>query len=80
MPVFICSDYQQIEDYILESATCRVDRESMWMHTPLGLGQFGSLLMEKAGNADAVIISDYGKGFATNEAIELLKVQRFSYG
>ncbi len=52
---------------------CRVDRESNADAYSLGLGQFGSLLMEKAGNADAVIISDYGKGFVTNEALELLK-------
>ena len=30
-------------------------------------------LLEKAGNADAVIISDYGKGFVTNEALEFVK-------
>ena len=52
---------------------CRVDRESNADAYSLGLDQFGSLLMEKAGNADAVIISDYGKGFVTKEAIELLK-------
>ena len=52
---------------------CRVDRESNADAYSLGLDQFGSLLLEKAGNADAVIISDYGKGFVTNEALELLK-------
>ena len=52
---------------------CRVDRESNAESYSLGLDQFGSLLLEKAGNADAVIISDYGKGFVTNEALELLK-------
>ena len=52
---------------------CRVDRESNADSYSLGLDQFGSLLIEKAGNADAVIISDYGKGFVTNEALELLK-------
>ena len=52
---------------------CRVDRESNAEAYSLGLDQFGSLLMEKAGNADAVIISDYGKGFVTKQAIELLK-------
>ena len=52
---------------------CRVDRESNADSYSLGLDQFGSLLLEKAGNADAVIISDYGKGFVTNEALELLK-------
>ena len=52
---------------------CRVDRESNAEAYSLGLDQFGSLLLEKAGNADAVIISDYGKGFVTNEALELLK-------
>ena len=52
---------------------CRVDRESNAEAYSLGLDQFGSLLLEKAGNADAVIISDYGKGFVTNEAVELLK-------
>ena len=52
---------------------CRVDRESNAEAYSLSLDQFGSLLLEKAGNADAVIISDYGKGFVTNEALELLK-------
>ena len=52
---------------------CRVDRESNADSYSLGLDQFGSLLLEKAGNADAVIISDYGKGFVTNEALEVLK-------
>ena len=52
---------------------CRVDRESNADSYSLDLDQFGSLLLEKAGNADAVIISDYGKGFVTNEALELLK-------
>ncbi len=52
---------------------CRVDRESNAESYSLSLDQFGSLLLEKAGNADAVIISDYGKGFVTNEALELLK-------
>jgi len=52
---------------------CRVDRESNAESYSLGLDQFGSLLLEKAGNADAVIISDYGKGFVTNEALELLQ-------
>ena len=52
---------------------CRVDRESNADSYSLDLDQFGSLVLEKAGNADAVIISDYGKGFVTNEALELLK-------
>ena len=52
---------------------CRVDRESNAEAYSPSLDQFGSLLLEKAGNADAVIISDYGKGLVTNEALELLK-------
>ena len=52
---------------------CRVDRESDADAYTLDLDEFGYLLSEKAKGVDAVIVSDYGKGFVTNEALTLLK-------
>lgn len=52
---------------------CRVDRESNAEAYSLDLDQLGSLLLEKASSADAVIISDYGKGFVTDEALKLIR-------
>lgn len=52
---------------------CRVDRESDADAYTLDLDEFGYLLSEKAKGVDAVIVSDYGKGFVTNEALTLLR-------
>ena len=52
---------------------CRVDRESDADAYTLDLDEFGYLLSEKAKGVDAVIVSDYGKGFVTNEAHTLLR-------
>ena len=52
---------------------CRVDRESDADAYTLNLDEFGYLLSEKAKGVDAVIVSDYGKGFVTNEALALLR-------
>ena len=52
---------------------CRVDRESDADAYTLDLDEFGYLLSEKAKGVDAVIVSDYGKGFVTNEAFTFLR-------
>ena len=52
---------------------CRVDRESDADAYTLDLDEFGYLLSEKAKGVDAVIVSDYGNGFVTNEALTLLR-------
>mgnify|MGYP001328218925 FL=1 len=51
---------------------CRVDREAHMADYSPDLGVLGDLLMPKIKAADAVIISDYGKGFVTNELLELV--------
>jgi D-glycero-beta-D-manno-heptose-7-phosphate kinase len=52
---------------------CRVDRElgSQAYHPDLAL--FGEALRKKAESADAVIVSDYGKGFVTSELLSLVR-------
>lgn len=52
---------------------CRVDREQGPHEYNPNLSELGDLLKQKAHSADVVIISDYGKGFVTNELISLLK-------
>ncbi len=52
---------------------CRVDREAPPPAYHPNLEDLGEYLREKAGKADAVILSDYGKGFVTNELIALLR-------
>ena len=52
---------------------CRVDRESDADSYSLDLDEFGYLLSESRQCVDAVIVSDYGKGFVTNEALTLFK-------
>ncbi len=52
---------------------CRVDREANSEAYKPDLNRIGSVLTEKAESADAVIISDYGKGFVTNEMLALLR-------
>ncbi len=51
---------------------CRVDREAHMADYSPDLGVLGDLLMPKIKAADAVIISDYGKGFVTNELLEIV--------
>ncbi len=53
---------------------CRVDREARACDYHPALEDIGSVITEKIKKADAVIISDYGKGFITNELLELVKV------
>ena len=53
---------------------CRVDREAKASDYEPRLGDIGDVVSEKIKKADAVIISDYGKGFITNELLEMVKV------
>ena len=50
-----------------------MDREANSEAYKPDLNRIGSVLTEKAKSADAVIISDYGKGFVTNEMLALLR-------
>ena len=52
---------------------CRVDREEGPEAYEPDLDQLGEALRAKAEKADAVILSDYGKGFVTNELITLVR-------
>ncbi|MBT3540624.1 MAG: hypothetical protein HN489_05760 [Opitutae bacterium] len=52
---------------------CRVDRESSIDQYHPDLSIVGDLISEKASKADAVIVSDYGKGFVTNQLIALVR-------
>ena len=52
---------------------CRVDRESSIDQYHPDLNIVGDLISEKASQADAVIISDYGKGFVTNQLLALVR-------
>jgi rfaE bifunctional protein kinase chain/domain len=52
---------------------CRVDRESAIDQYHPDLSIVGDLISEKASQADAVIVSDYGKGFVTNQLIALVR-------
>ncbi len=57
---------------------CRVDREASIDEYKPDLSHLGEIIAEKVERVDAVIISDYGKGFVTNELIALVrKVARF---
>jgi len=51
---------------------CRVDRESSSDQYNLKIGEIDELLQTKLKFADAVIVSDYGKGFVTNELLSLV--------
>jgi D-beta-D-heptose 7-phosphate kinase/D-beta-D-heptose 1-phosphate adenosyltransferase len=51
---------------------CRVDREAKIRDYDPGLEKLGSAISEKVKAADAVILSDYGKGFITNSLLELV--------
>ena len=50
---------------------CRVDREASVSSYDPGLVEIGEVIKEKASSVDAVIISDYGKGFVTNDLLPL---------
>ncbi len=52
---------------------CRVDREAVPSAYSLDLDSLGSVVAEKAREADAVIVSDYGKGFVSNELLSLIR-------
>jgi len=52
---------------------CRVDREEKPDAYKPDLSYLGKALRSKAEKADAVIVSDYGKGFVTNELIALIR-------
>jgi D-beta-D-heptose 7-phosphate kinase/D-beta-D-heptose 1-phosphate adenosyltransferase len=49
-----------------------VDREAHVKEYSPDLGVLGSLLTQKVKEANAVVISDYGKGFVTNELLKLV--------
>ena len=52
---------------------CRVDREALTENYDPGIVAIGEALKQKASSADAVIISDYGKGFITNDLLSLIR-------
>jgi len=52
---------------------CRVDREESHQAYVPNLDSLSELLAEKARNADAVIVSDYAKGFVNDELLSLLR-------
>ncbi|MEL0099590.1 MAG: PfkB family carbohydrate kinase, partial [Opitutae bacterium] len=52
---------------------CRVDREASSEHYQPDLAKLGQVITEKVAQADAVIVSDYGKGFVTNELLCLVR-------
>ena len=52
---------------------CRVDREESHQAYAPNLDALSELLAEKARNADAVIVSDYAKGFVNDELLSLLR-------
>lgn len=52
---------------------CRVDRENPPVDYQPNLSRLGDTFIEKASRSDVVIISDYGKGFLTNDLLKLLR-------
>ncbi len=57
---------------------CRVDREAGSERYCPDLAEIGDMISRKASACDAVIVSDYGKGFVTDELLALLRpVARF---
>ena len=52
---------------------CRVDRESSSDQYNPKIGEIDELLQTKLKFADAVIVSDYGKGFVTNDLLSLVR-------
>ena len=57
----------------LNQQICRVDRESIADSYAPKLSLLKNALIEKVRSSDLVIISDYGKGFITNELIKLIR-------
>ena len=53
---------------------CRVDREDPPSRYQPNLSLLGDAFIEKANRSDVVIISDYGKGFISNELLSLLRM------
>ncbi|MDG0963789.1 MAG: PfkB family carbohydrate kinase [Opitutales bacterium] len=53
---------------------CRVDREDPPSNYQPNLSLLGDAFIEKASQSDVVIISDYGKGFISNELLSLLRL------
>jgi rfaE bifunctional protein kinase chain/domain len=54
---------------------CRVDRENSSHEYQPDLSKLFDVFAAKAIQSDLVIISDYGKGFVTNELLELLRIK-----
>ena len=52
---------------------CRVDREESYQAYAPNIDALSALLVEKARKADAVIVSDYAKGFVNDELVALLR-------
>jgi len=52
---------------------CRVDRESSPQYYLPDLEKLGSLIADKAESVDAVIVSDYGKGFVSDDLLSLVR-------
>ncbi len=52
---------------------CRVDRENPPVDYQPNLSRLADTFIEKASRSDVVIISDYGKGFLTNDLLKLLR-------
>ena len=50
-----------------------MDREAVSDEYKPDLSHLGEIIAEKVERADAVIISDYGKGFVTNELLALVR-------
>lgn len=53
---------------------CRVDRENFPIDYKPNLSRLKNVFIEKANRCDVVIISDYGKGFLSNDLLELLRI------
>ena len=52
---------------------CRVDRESSPQYYLPDLEKLGGLIADKAESVDAVIVSDYGKGFVSDDLLSLVR-------
>ena len=72
-PISICSNYHQVQSYCIESANMSGGSRGKAKDYHPDLNLIGQSLTDKIKSADAVIISDYGKGFVTNELISLTR-------
>ena len=52
---------------------CRVDRESSLESYSSDSNEVRNEIIEKVSRSDAVIVSDYGKGFVTNQLLDLVR-------